>query len=72
MAKKKKKLENLRLEKSTRWIMSSDNRGPDDDCAEIVEVSLGDSPKEEDEECSEQEYEVLFTDDDSQFFVLNS
>ena len=52
--------------------MSSDNRGPDDDCAEIVEVSLGDSPKEEDEECGEQEYEVLFTDDDSQFFVLNS
>lgn len=60
-------MQNARLEKNSHCVISSDNRGSDDDFSEIVEVSLG-SLSDNDEDMG-QDFEG-FKDDDTQFYIL--
>ncbi|KAJ5816303.1 hypothetical protein N7447_008536 [Penicillium robsamsonii] len=63
----KKDVQNARLEKNSHCVISSDNRGSDDDFSEIVKVSLG-SLSDNDEDMG-QDFEG-FKDDDTQFYIL--
>lgn len=62
-----KDVQNARLECSTRWVISSDNRSSDDDDSEIVEVSLGSSSNDDDEDTG-QNFSGI-TDGNTQFYL---
>lgn len=63
-------LENIRLEKTSRWKMSSDNRGVEGDYSEVVEASLDDFHMEDEEYDDEEDLEE-FTDDETHFYTLD-
>jgi hypothetical protein len=61
---------NARLEKASRWKMSSDNRSGDDDFSEIVEASL-DGSSSEAEFNDEDEAARELTNDNTEFYVVD-
>lgn len=64
-------VDNARLEKTSRWIMSSDNRSAGDEFSEIVEAFLDGSPSsDEDEEEHENDVAEL-AGDDVEYHVLD-
>jgi hypothetical protein len=67
---KPRDVDNAHLEKGSRWKISSDNRGGDEDFSEIVEASL-DGSLSASEYDNEDEYATIFTDDNAEFYVVN-
>lgn len=61
-----KDIQNARLESSTRWIMSSDNRSSDDEDSEI-EVSLGSSSGDDDADAGQNFSDLI--DGNTQFYL---
>lgn len=67
---KPRDVDNAHLEKTSRWKMSSDNRSGDEEFSDIVEASL-DGSLSEAEYDDEDEYAREFTDDNSEFYVVD-